>query len=59
MIVMEKEKQVLRILEQLEIAAACPDCGGLSMEIWGGSPLCPHCANTAKNFTIAGKAPNP
>jgi hypothetical protein len=42
------EKQVTSLLEQMEIDATCPDCGKLSLAIWGATGTCPYCTNAAQ-----------
>lgn len=42
---MNHEEKVRALLESMEIAASCPDCGKLSLEIWTSTGLCPHCEN--------------
>jgi hypothetical protein len=42
---MNHEEKVLAILESMEFAATCPDCGRLSLEIWMAKGPCPHCEN--------------
>ncbi len=37
------ESQVYELLESLEISAACPDCGKLSLAIMNNSGECPYC----------------
>jgi hypothetical protein len=37
------EKPVYAILEQMELAATCSECGNVSLAIWGGTGRCPHC----------------
>jgi hypothetical protein len=34
-----------RQIERIELAATCPDCGRLSLEIWMSKGPCPHCEN--------------
>ncbi|MDQ3230874.1 MAG: hypothetical protein M3Q07_03555 [Pseudobdellovibrionaceae bacterium] len=36
------EAEVLAVLESIEIAAACPDCGRLSFEVMNGLGDCPY-----------------
>lgn len=52
MFIPEKEKQILLSLEMIEIAAACHRCGGLSMEILGGSNRCPHCDEKTEHLAV-------
>lgn len=39
----EFEAQASAILEQMEIAATCSECGNVSLAIWGSTERCPHC----------------
>lgn len=41
----DPEKLVYTLLENLEIAAACGNCGRLSLSMFGGGS-CPHCYDT-------------
>ena len=50
--VIANPRLAMRILESMEIAAACPHCGGLSMEIWGGSNRYPHCDRSSRIFQM-------
>lgn len=36
------EKQVYQLLEEIELAFSCAECGLLSLAVLGGEP-CPHC----------------
>jgi hypothetical protein len=42
---MNHEEKVLVLLESMEIAATCMDCGRISLEIWMAKGACPHCEN--------------
>jgi hypothetical protein len=42
---MNHEEKVLALLESMELAATCPDCGRLSMEVWMAKGSCPYCHN--------------
>jgi hypothetical protein len=43
--IIDYEKQVTSLLEQMQFDAACPDCGKLSLAIWGATGTCPYCGN--------------
>jgi Zn finger protein HypA/HybF involved in hydrogenase expression len=42
------EAQVKALLEQMELDAACPDCGKLSLAIWRYIGPCPQCDGKAQ-----------